>query len=103
VYSDLGQPVRSRSITASQPPHRADAVIGLGGGRARYRQSHRAVAVHPGDVLECAWDHPCAPSSASCPARRARRPRDRVEVGRFRASSPTTTHIKEIIFRRSCS
>jgi alcohol dehydrogenase class IV len=105
VYSDIwGNPVRSQvnlGVDAFRA-HRADAVIGLGGGAAL--DVAKAIALmtsHPGDILEYAWDHPNV------------RPIDRAipyfvalpttagtgsEVGRSSVVSDDTTHIKKIIF-----
>ncbi|HET7097893.1 MAG TPA: iron-containing alcohol dehydrogenase [Casimicrobiaceae bacterium] len=105
VYSEIwGNPVRSqvdRGVDAFKA-HRADAVIGLGGGAAL--DVAKAIALmssHPGDVLEYAWDHPNV------------RPIDRAlpyfvalpttagtgsEVGRSSVVSDDVTHVKKIIF-----
>ena len=62
VFSDIsGNPVRSQVMLGADAyrAHRADAVIGLGGGAAL--DVAKAVALmgsHPGDILEYAWDHP---------------------------------------------
>jgi alcohol dehydrogenase class IV len=105
VYSEIwGNPVRSQvnlGVDAFKA-HRADAVIGLGGGAAL--DVAKAIALmtsHPGDILEYAWDHPSV------------RPIDRAipyfvalpttagtgsEVGRSSVVSDDATHIKKIIF-----
>jgi alcohol dehydrogenase class IV len=105
VYSDIwGNPVRSQvnlGVDAFKA-HRADAVIGLGGGAAL--DVAKAIALmtsHPGDVLEYAWDHPNV------------RPIDRAipylvalpttagtgsEVGRSSVVSDDVTHVKKIVF-----
>jgi len=105
VYPDIwGNPVRSQvnqGVDAFKA-HRADAVIGLGGGAALdVAKAIALMAVHPGDILEYAWDHPHA------------RPIDRAvpyfvalpttagtgsEVGRSSVVSDDVTHVKKIIF-----
>jgi alcohol dehydrogenase class IV len=82
--------------------HGADAVVGFGGGAALdVAKAVALMAVHPGDVLEYAWDHPKA------------RPMDRElphfialpttagtgsEVGRSSVISEEHTHVKRILF-----
>jgi alcohol dehydrogenase class IV len=62
VYSDIvGNPVASQVTrgAAAYKAHRADAVIGLGGGAALdVAKAIALMATHEGDVLEYAWDHP---------------------------------------------
>ena len=105
VYSGVaGNPVAAQveAGVAHFKAHRADAVIGFGGGAAL--DVAKAVALmsgHPGTVLEYAWDHPQA------------RPIDRTlpclvalpttagtgsEVGRSSVISDDATHVKKIIF-----
>jgi alcohol dehydrogenase class IV len=105
VYSDIwGNPVRSQvnhGVDAYKA-HRADAVIGLGGGAALdVAKAIALMAGHPGDVLEYAWDHPqvraidrdipyfvALPTTAGTGS----------EVGRSSVVSDDTTHVKKIIF-----
>ncbi|MGH8714529.1 MAG: iron-containing alcohol dehydrogenase [Casimicrobiaceae bacterium] len=105
VYSDIaGNPVRSQvdhGVEAFKA-HRADAVIGLGGGAALdVAKAIALMAVHAGDVLEYAWDHPrvraierelpyfiALPTTAGTGS----------EVGRSSVISDDATHIKKIIF-----
>ncbi len=105
VYSDIvGNPVASqvtRGATAYKA-HRADSVIGLGGGAALdVAKAVALMATHEGDVLEYAWDHPkvraiegelpwfvALPTTAGTGS----------EVGRSSVVSDDTTHIKKIIF-----
>jgi alcohol dehydrogenase class IV len=105
VYSEIGgNPVKSQvdGGVAAYKAHRADAVIGLGGGAALdVAKAIALMATHPGDVLEYAWDHPrvrpidrelpyfvALPTTAGTGS----------EVGRSSVISDDTTHIKKIIF-----
>jgi len=99
-----GNPVTSQvdAGVAAFKQHRADAVIGLGGGAALdVAKAVALMAVHPGSVLEYAWDHPqvrpiehelpcfiALPTTAGTGS----------EVGRSSVISDDTTHIKKIIF-----
>src|SRR5450631_2058692 len=62
VHSDIwGNPVASQATrgAAAYKNHRADAVIGLGGGAALdVAKAVALMATNGGDVLEYAWDHP---------------------------------------------
>ena len=56
-----GNPVRSQVMAgaAAFRAHRADSVIGIGGGAALdVAKAIALMANHPGDILEYAWDHP---------------------------------------------
>jgi alcohol dehydrogenase class IV len=105
VFSEIwGNPVRSQvdEGVAAYKAHRADAVIGLGGGAALdVAKAVALMAVHPGEVLEYAWDHPqvraierelpyliALPTTAGTGS----------EVGRSSVISDDATHIKKIIF-----
>jgi hypothetical protein len=105
VFSEIwGNPVRSQvdQSVAAYKSHRADAVIGLGGGAALdVAKAVALMAVHPGEVLEYAWDHPqvraierelpyfiALPTTAGTGS----------EVGRSSVISDDATHIKKIIF-----
>jgi alcohol dehydrogenase class IV len=105
VFSEIwGNPVRSQvdQGVAAYKAHRADAVIGLGGGAALdVAKAVALMAVHPGEVLEYAWDHPqvrtierelpyfiALPTTAGTGS----------EVGRSSVISDDATHIKKIIF-----
>jgi len=105
VYSDIwGNPVKSQVAggVAAFRAHRADAIIGLGGGAALdVAKAIALMAVHGGDVLEYAWDHPhvrpiehelpyfvAVPTTAGTGS----------EVGRSSVISDDATHIKKIIF-----
>ena len=105
VYSDIwGNPVKSQvshGVAAFQK-HRADSIIGLGGGAALdVAKAIALMAVHEGDVLQYAWDHPqvrpiehelphfvALPTTAGTGS----------EVGRSSVISDDATHIKKIIF-----
>src|SRR5450432_2931942 len=105
VYSDIwGNPVASQATrgAAAYKAHRADAVIGFGGGAALdVAKAVALLATNAGDVLEFAWDHPqvraiehdlpyfvALPTTAGTGS----------EVGRSSVVSDDTTHIKKIIF-----
>jgi alcohol dehydrogenase class IV len=105
VYSDIsGNPVRKQVMAGADAyrAHRADAVIGLGGGAALdVAKAVALMAAHPGDVLEYAWDHPhvrpidqpipyfvAVPTTAGTGS----------EVGRSSVISDDVTHVKKIIF-----
>ncbi len=105
VYSDIwGNPVKSQvdKGVAAFRRHRADSVIGLGGGAALdVAKAIALMAVHEGDVLQYAWDHPqvrpiehelpyfvALPTTAGTGS----------EVGRSSVISDDATHIKKIIF-----
>ena len=105
VYSDIGgNPVRKQVMdgATAYKAHRADAVIGLGGGAALdVAKAIALMADHPGDILEYAWDHPqvrpidrpipyfvALPTTAGTGS----------EVGRSSVISDDVTHVKKIIF-----
>ncbi|MEO8506817.1 MAG: iron-containing alcohol dehydrogenase [Betaproteobacteria bacterium] len=105
VYSDIsGNPVRKQVMdgATAYKAHRADAVIGLGGGAALdVAKAIALMADHPGDILEYAWDHPqvrpmdrpipyfvAVPTTAGTGS----------EVGRSSVISDDVTHVKKIIF-----
>ena len=105
VYSGVqGNPVASqvRAGAEAYRAHGADAVIGFGGGAALdVAKVVALMAVHPGEVLEYAWDHPqvrpiekdlpyfvALPTTAGTGS----------EVGRSSVISEDTTHVKRIIF-----
>ena len=105
VYSGIsGNPVRSQVMQGAEAlrAHRADSVIGIGGGAALdVAKAIALMADHPGDILEYAWDHPevrsitkplpwfvAVPTTAGTGS----------EVGRSSVISDDVTHIKKIIF-----
>jgi alcohol dehydrogenase class IV len=105
VYSDVhGNPVKNQvdDGVAAYHSHNADSVIGFGGGAALdVAKAVALMAVHPGDVLEYAWDHPhvrpierelpyfvALPTTAGTGS----------EVGRSSVISEDESHVKRIIF-----
>jgi len=105
VYSGVsGNPVRSQVMHGAEAfrVHRADGVIGIGGGAALdVAKAIALMAGHPGDILEYAWDHPqvrsiteplpwfvAVPTTAGTGS----------EVGRSSVISDDVTHVKKIIF-----
>jgi hypothetical protein len=105
VYSGVqGNPVATqvRAGAHAYRAHRADSVIGFGGGAALdVAKVVALMAVHPGDVLEYAWDHPkvrpiekplphfvALPTTAGTGS----------EVGRSSVISEDDTHVKRIVF-----
>lgn len=91
-----------RAGVAAYRVHDADGVVGLGGGAALdVAKAVALMAVHEGEVLEYAWDHPRArviqhplpwlialPTTAGTGS----------EVGRSAVISHDTTHVKKIVF-----
>jgi alcohol dehydrogenase class IV len=87
---------------AAYKAHRADSIIGFGGGAALdVAKVVGVMAVHEGDVIEYAWDHPnvrpitrplphfvALPTTAGTGS----------EVGRSSVVSEDTTHVKRVIF-----
>ena len=105
VYSAVhGNPVKSQvdAGVAAYRAHGADCVIGFGGGAALdVAKAVALMAVHPGDVLEYAWDDPqprpielplphfiALPTTAGTGS----------EVGRSCVISENDTHVKRIVF-----
>ena len=82
--------------------HNADAVIGFGGGAALdVAKAVALMAVHEGDVLEYAWDHPNVRSIANPLPYFIALPTTSgtgSEVGRSSVISDDETHVKKIIF-----
>jgi alcohol dehydrogenase class IV len=99
-----GNPTSSqvREGAKSYREHQADAVVGLGGGAALdVAKVVALMAVHPGDVLEYAWDHPgrrpvqqVVPYFAALPTTSG----TGSEVGRSAVISDDTTHVKKVVF-----
>ena len=105
VFSEVfGNPVRSQVMAgaAAYNAHKADAVIGVGGGAALdVAKAIALMAHHDGDILDYAWDHPqvraitqpipwfvALPTTAGTGS----------EVGRSAVVSDDRTHVKKIIF-----
>ncbi len=105
VYSEVwGNPVKSQvdNGVRAYKAHRADGVIGLGGGAALdVAKAVALMATHPGEILEYAWDDThvrpidrdlpyfvALPTTAGTGS----------EVGRSSVISDDATHIKKIIF-----
>ena len=82
--------------------HRADAVIGFGGGAALdVAKAVALMSAHEGDVMEYAWDHPrVRPIRAQLPWFVALPTTSGTgsEVGRSAVISDEKTHVKKIIF-----
>jgi alcohol dehydrogenase class IV len=82
--------------------HHADAVIGFGGGAALdVAKAVALMAVHEGNVLEYAWDHPkVRPITKALPYFVALPTTSGTgsEVGRSSVISDDATHVKKIIF-----
>jgi alcohol dehydrogenase class IV len=82
--------------------HRADGVVGFGGGAALdVAKAVALMAVHPGNVLEYAWDHAqrraitrALPHVIALPTTSG----TGSEVGRSAVISDDTTHVKKIVF-----
>ncbi len=105
VYSGVaGNPVAGQveAGAAQFRAHRADAVIGLGGGAALdVAKAVSLMSGHPGSILEYAWDQPHArpidgplPCLVALPTTAG----TGSEVGRSSVISDDATHIKKIIF-----
>lgn len=99
-----GNPVASQVAAGVEAfrAHQADAVVGLGGGAALdVAKVVALMAVHPGTVLEYAWDHPqVRPVTQPLPCFVALPTTSGTgsEVGRSAVISDDATHVKKIIF-----
>jgi hypothetical protein len=82
--------------------HGADAVVGFGGGAALdVAKAVALMAVHPGDIMEYAWDHPgVRPIQHPLPALVALPTTSGTgsEVGRSAVIADDVTRVKRIIF-----
>ncbi|MGZ5034739.1 MAG: iron-containing alcohol dehydrogenase [Usitatibacter sp.] len=105
VYAGVvGNPVKRQvdDGVAAFKAHRTDCVIGFGGGAALdVAKAVAMMAVHEGNVLEYAWDHPRVrpithplPHFIALPTTSG----TGSEVGRSSVISDDTTHVKKIIF-----
>jgi alcohol dehydrogenase class IV len=105
VFSGIwGNPVRSQVVHGAEAyrAHRADSIIGIGGGAALdVAKAIAVMATHPGDILEYAWDHPQArPISEPLPYFVALPTTAGTgsEVGRSSVIGDDATHVKKIVF-----
>ena len=105
VYCGIeGNPTRRQAMdgAAAFKEHRADAVIGVGGGAALdVAKAVALMAVHDGDILEYAWDHPqVRPIVAPLPTFVAVPTTSGTgsEVGRSAVISEDETHVKRTVF-----
>ncbi len=105
VYAGVhGNPVKKQvdDGAAAYREHKADSVIGFGGGAALdVAKAVAMMAVHEGDVLQYAWDHPqvlpiknALPYFIALPTTSG----TGSEVGRSSVISHDETHVKKIIF-----
>jgi alcohol dehydrogenase class IV len=105
VFSGVwGNPV-SAQVTAGVAAYRAhdaDAVVGFGGGAALdVAKAVALMAIHPGEILDYAWDHP-SPRSIEFPLPHLialpTTSGTGSEVGRSAVIADDQTHIKKIVF-----
>ncbi len=105
VYAGVrGNPVKSQvdQGVAAFHAHRADGVVGFGGGAALdVAKAVALMAVHEGSILEYAWDHPAVrpvvnplPYFAAVPTTSG----TGSEVGRSSVISDDATHVKKVVF-----
>ena len=105
LYSGVhGNPTASQVVqgVAAFRAHRADCVVGFGGGAALdIAKVVAAMAVHDGDVIEYAWDHPQVkplvnplPPFFALPTTSG----TGSEVGRSSVVSEDATHVKRVVF-----
>ncbi len=105
VYAGVhGNPTKSQvdAGAVAYKAHHADCVIGFGGGAALdVAKAVALMAVHEGDVLEYAWDHPNVrpivnelPHFVALPTTSG----TGSEVGRSSVISDDRTHVKKIVF-----
>ena len=105
VYAGVhGNPTASQVMAGAQAfkDHRADAVIGLGGGASLdVAKVVGLMATHPGDIIEYAWDHPqVRPIERDLPYFVALPTTSGTgsEVGRSSVVSENESHHKRVIF-----
>ena len=105
VFSGVsGNPVRSQVMQGARAyrEHRADSIVGIGGGAALdVAKAIAVMATHEGDILDYAWDHPdvrpiagALPCFVAVPTTAG----TGSEVGRSSVISDDVTHVKKIIF-----
>jgi alcohol dehydrogenase class IV len=105
VYAGVfGNPVKKQvdDGAAAFRSHRADCVIGFGGGAALdVAKAVALMAVHEGSILEYAWDHPNVrpivrplPHFIALPTTSG----TGSEVGRSSVISDDATHVKKVVF-----
>jgi alcohol dehydrogenase class IV len=105
VYAGVfGNPVKKQvdDGAAAYREHRADCVIGFGGGAALdVAKAVAMMAVHEGNVLQYAWDHPQVlpirnplPYFVALPTTSG----TGSEVGRSSVISDDATHVKKVVF-----
>jgi hypothetical protein len=105
VYAGVfGNPVKKQvdDGAAAFKEHRADCVIGFGGGAALdVAKAVALMAVHEGNVLQYAWDHPqvlpiknALPYFVALPTTSG----TGSEVGRSSVISDDATHVKKVVF-----
>ena len=105
VYGGVfGNPVKKQvdDGAAAYRDHRADCVIGFGGGAALdVAKAVALMAVHEGNVLQYAWDHPQVlpiqnplPYFIALPTTSG----TGSEVGRSSVISDDATHVKKVVF-----
>jgi alcohol dehydrogenase class IV len=99
-----GNPVSSQVAAgvAACRAHGADAIVGFGGGAALdVAKAVALMSVHPGEILDYAWDHPkVRPIESSLPHLIALPTTSGTgsEVGRSAVISDDGTHVKKIVF-----
>jgi alcohol dehydrogenase class IV len=99
-----GNPTASQVMegAAAFKAHRADCVIGFGGGAALdVAKVVGVAATHPGDIIEYAWDHPqVRPITNELPYFVALPTTSGTgsEVGRSSVVSEDDTHLKRVVF-----
>ena len=105
VYSGVhGNPTASQVMdgAAAYKSHRADCIIGFGGGAALdVAKVVGVAATHEGDILEYVWDHPKVrpivhplPHFVALPTTSG----TGSEVGRSSVVSENETHLKRVVF-----
>ena len=105
VFSGVfGNPTCSQVMdgAAAFKAHRADCIIGFGGGAALdVAKVVGVAATHPGDILEYVWDHPAVraitgdlPYFVALPTTSG----TGSEVGRSSVVSENDTHLKRVVF-----